>query len=203
MQKNNIKDPKVVLRVVKVLREGGIVMHPTETCYGFAVDIFNEEALKKLYILKGRDAGKPLSILVDGVKMAEKFGDFSEKAKKLARKYWPGALSIVVPRRKDLPEFFNKGEKFVSIRFSSDDFCLSMVKKFVGPLTTTSANVSGMPPLYEADLSQFGSDIVGNIDFVVDGGAILRRSPSTVVKVDGDKVEILRQGDLFLVSEDF
>lgn len=186
---------KSLSEIIAVLRNGGVVMHSTETCYGFAVDIFNEKALEKLYKLKGRDAGKPVSILVADLGMAKKYGEFSDKALGLARKYWPGPLSIVVPRTSALPEWLNKGEKFISIRVSSDSLCSSIPKRLGGPVTTTSANTSGNQPLYEVDLSQFG-ELASTIDLVIDKGKLPNNKPSTLVKINGDKVDILRQGDL-------
>ncbi len=194
MEKININDRNAVSRAVEVLRSGGVVMHPTETCYGLAVDVRNEEALRKLYRLKGRDADKPLSILVDGFGMAVEYGVFSEKAEEVARKYWPGALSIVVPRGKVLSGFFNEGEDFVAIRYSSDEFSTRMVREFGGPVTTTSANKSGKKPLYMS----FALD---GVDLIVDGGEISGNKPSTVAKVEGDNVQVLRQGDIDLSKE--
>lgn len=191
MEKININAEDAVFRAVEVLRGGGVVMHPTETCYGLAVDIFNEKALEKLYRLKGRDADKPLSILVDGFGMAREYGVFSEKANELARKYWPGALSILVSRKKSLPGFLNRGHDFVSIRHSSDIFSTEMAHEFGGPITTTSANKSGGEPLYDAE----GLD---GVDLVIDGGEILKNQPSTIVKVVGDNVQVLRQGGINL-----
>ena len=192
-----IIDSEALDEAAFMLKNGGLVMHPTETCYGIAVDIFNEKALGKLYKVKGRDAEKPVSILVDSLEMAMEYGIFSDKALELAHEFWPGALSFVVPRKKRLPEFLNKGEKFVSIRFSSDSFITDVVKFFEGPITTTSANLAGMPPLYEVDLCQFG-DEVDQIDLVVDGGVLSQNKPSTVVKVEGNYVEVLRQGDVLV-----
>ena len=189
-----------IVIVKGVLESGGVVMHPTETCYGFAVDVFNEEALRKLREIKGRD-DKPFSILVDGFSMAQKFGKFSEKALRLAQKYWPGPLSILVPRSDELPEFFNPGEKFVEIRCSNDEFSRMMVWSFGRPVTTTSANVSGQEPLYEANTTVFG-DKAMDIDFVIDGGRIPRVAPSTIVKVVGDKVEVVRQGPILIEDSD-
>ncbi|NIA01790.1 MAG: threonylcarbamoyl-AMP synthase [Nitrospirae bacterium] len=194
MEKIKITDENAVSRAVEVLRSGGVVMHPTETCYGLAVDVFNENVLQKLYKLKGRDADKPLSILVDGLDMAQEYGVFSEKAGELARKYWPGALSVVVPRKKSLPEFLNKGHDFVSIRNSSDTFSMEMVREFGGPITTTSANKSGGEPLYVAEGLE-------GVDLIIDGGELLKNKPSTVVKVEGDNVQVLRQGDIDLSEE--
>lgn len=190
-----INDVEAISRTFNVLKNGGLVMHPTETCYGFAVDIFNKEALDKLYEVKGREENKPLSILVDSFEMANEYGVFSEKATKLAKKYWPGPLSIIVKRKKSLPDFLNKGQEGISIRFSSDNFCTEVVRKLGVPITTTSANVSGFEPLYEVNLDQF-KEKANLIDLVVDGGKIQNNKPSTVVKVDGEKILILRQGAL-------
>lgn len=193
-----IIDSQVLDKAVQVLRAGGVVMHPTETCYGLAVDVRNKRALEKLYKIKGRDGKKPVSILVSSLEMARKYGEFSKKTLQLAEKYWPGPLSILVPRTKDLPEFVNFGEKFVSIRWSGMKFCSELVRKFGSPVTTTSANLSGQEPLYEADLSRFGKLAV-EIDLVVDGGKVFENKPSTIVKVDGDKMKIIRQGEISLL----
>lgn len=198
-----------LVAAVDVLRAGGVVMHPTETCYGFAVDVANPQALEKLYKLKGRDAGKPVSIMVADLEMAKKYGEFSSKALELAEKYWPrtplgtepwprpGALTILVPRSLNLPENFNKGQEFVGIRCPDHKFSRELVKSFGFPITTTSANLSGEPPLYEVKLEVFG-DLIKEIDLIVDGGEIPLNKPSTIVKVVGSEVEIIRQGDLVI-----
>lgn len=192
-----INSDSVIDESVKALRDGGLVMHPTETCYGLAVDVFNEKALEKLYKVKGRDAGKPVSILVDSLGMAMEYGVFSEKALELAHKHWPGALSILVPRSRNLPEYLNPGEELVSIRFSSDGFAEGLVKGLGRPITTTSANLAGEEPSYEVDMNKLG-DLASNIDLVVDGGVLSQNKPSTIVKVHGDQVEVLRQGDILV-----
>lgn len=188
-------DAGAIMAAATVIADGGVVMHPTETCYGLAVDIFNEEALKKVYELKGRDFDKPLSILVYGLAMATEYGVFSEKAFDLAQRFWPGPLSLVLPRTKKVPSFFNPGEEFISIRFSSEEFCSEIVKAVGSPITTTSANLSGKPPLYEPNVESFG-EAAENVDFLVDGEMLVGNKPSTVVKVVGDFMEVLRQGDI-------
>jgi len=176
---------------VHTLDEGGVVMHPTETCYGLAVDIFNENSLSKLYHIKDMRKTKPVSILVDSLEMAQDYGHFSEKALELAVKHWPGPLSIVVPRKDTLPDFLNPGMKFVSIRCSSLKFCRDMVEKFSQPVTTTSANVSGQPPLYRPEK-------LGGVDLLINVGEVPGNKPSTIVRVNGDKVEVLREGDVLI-----
>lgn len=198
MQKNRIIQSGVIPKAVYTLKSAGVVMHPTETCYGLAVDVRNKEALEKLYKVKGRDSKKPVSILVSSLEMAKKYGEFSEKALRLAEKYWPGPLSILVPRTDNLPEFFNPREKFVSIRWSGMEFCSKLVEKFGFPITTTSANLAGQEPLYDSDLRKFG-ELAVEIDLVVDGGKISKNKPSTIVKVDGEKIEVIRQGDIMVL----
>ena len=188
-----IDDPSVIDRSVEVLRAGGVVMHPTETCYGLAVDVFNEQALKKLYRVKGMSLDKPVSVMVDGIGMAKEYGIFSDKAFELSKGFWPGALSILVPRKRFLPDFLNRGSNFVSIRYSSDSYCQDLVEAFGSPVTTTSANITTEPQLYSVDPS---NEFLKRVDLVVDGGEISKNQPSTIVKVDGDNLEVLRQGSV-------
>lgn len=192
MQKVEMNDDGLFEMIKKVLKDGGVVMHPTETCYGLAVDIFNRDALEKLYEVKGRDERKPVSILVSDLKMAQKYGQFNRRALELAEKYWPGALSIVVPRTNELPEFVNPGEEFVSIRWSSMPFCQKMVEGLGRPVTTTSANKSGQSQLYDVE------NLAGleGVDLIIDGGRIPEVKPSTIVKVEGDQLVVLRQGKI-------
>lgn len=195
-----VQQKGVIAEAVAILRAGGVVMHPTETCYGFAVDVANAEAVRKLYKLKGRDDSKPVSIMVADLEMAKKYGKFSEKAIELAEKYWPrtplgtepwhrpGPLTILVP----------SGDKFVGMRCPDHKFSRELVEAFGSPVTTTSANLSGELPLYKANVESLG-ELAGLIDLVVDGGEIPLNKPSTIVKVLGWDVEIIREGDLKVV----
>ena len=187
-------DHKNLYKIInKVLWDGGVVMHPTETCYGLAVDVYNESALKKLYGLKEMSTDKPVSILIDSIGMAQEFGLFSDKAFDLANEYWPGPLSILLPRSEELPDFLNEDNDFVSMRCSSMDFCMNMVEEFGRPVTTTSANKTGEPQLYLPDASS-----LSGVDLLIDAGEIKNNKPSTIVKIDGDDLTILRQGDLII-----
>lgn len=188
-----IADPGAIEKAIHIFDEDGVVMHPTETCYGLAVDIFHEQALKKLYHMKGMTMDKPISIMVDGLEMAKEYGEFSKMALALAKKYWPGPLSIVVPRKDSLPEYFNLGNKFVSIRVSGLEFCRELIKELGEPITTTSANRSGEDEYYVPQS-------MPGVDLLIDGGDLPYKKPSTIVKVSGDQVEILRKGDLLCVG---
>ncbi|MFA4891287.1 MAG: L-threonylcarbamoyladenylate synthase [Candidatus Gracilibacteria bacterium] len=195
MRMNAKNRKEVVQKAVDALKEGKIVLHPTETCYGLAVDPTNEEALRALYEMKKMPDDKPLSIMVSSVDMADLYGLFSDYAKTIVEQFWPGPVSIMVMKRKEsLPEFFNPGQKFVSIRYSSDPFSMEMVEKFGKSIVTTSANLAGKLENYSVtDLKkQFGTRRFGQLGFVVDAGKIPKNPPSTIVKIVGDTTVFVR-----------
>ena len=182
-----------LFQAVKTLHAGGIVAHPTETCYGLAADIFQKSALSKLYSLKKMPLDKPVSILVRNVEEAERYGEFSQKAVQLALKYWPGPLTLVVPRTSGLPKWVNFGHATVGIRVSSNKKTRELVEAFGGPLTTTSANIHGLPSTYGVQ-DFLNQGLVPN--FVLEGGRIGENPPSTIVEVVGEDVRVLRQASL-------
>ncbi len=195
MKLTNTNQDEVAIKAAEALKNGEVIVHPTETCYGFAVDPFNEEALEKLYEIKKMEREKPLSIMVDSLDMADKYGLFSDYAKTIVEQFWPGPVSIMVMKRKgSLPEFFNKNEKFVSIRYSSDPFSTRIVELFGKPIVTTSANLAGKPACYNVKdvKEQLGVRRFEKIGLVVDGGKIPPNPPSTIVKIVGDTTVFVR-----------
>ena len=190
-----------VRRVSEVLRVGGVVMHPTDTCYGLAVDVFNEKGLRRLYEIKGRDFNKPVSVMVASVDDAHFIAKFSDKAEELANRFLPGALTLVLPVIEGkLPEFFNNGMDAVGIRVPDYDFVRRMLVVFGGVLTTTSANVAGNDEVYVVEDFLEQIKCIDGIfpDLVIDVGRIEKRLPSTIVSVRGDVLVLLRQGGIVL-----
>lgn len=181
-------------RINSVLRSGGVITHPTDTCYGLACDIFNKKALDRLYALKRMPKDKPLSIIVGSLEVAREYGVFNQKALLLAEKGWPGDLTLVLKRTDKVPVYLNKGIDTVGIRVPGDKFTLEMLKRWGGPLSTTSANLSGEPNPYSSDVTVKG-------DYVVEAGRIPIKKPSTIVRVIDDGVEVLRRGE-FIVQID-
>lgn len=182
-------DQASIQHAVQVLRQGGVVAHPTDTCYGLATDVFNEKALCHLYEMKDMAPEKPVSILVRSLEEAKRFGKFSPLALRLAKRFWPGPLTLVVPRTALLPAFFNPGVVEIGIRLIDEPFSLAMLQQFGGPITTTSANAHGLPSPYDV------SEISVKADAILDGGKLDRsQKPSTLVRVIGEKAGILREG---------
>lgn len=187
---------KALPQAVKVLQAGGIVAHPTDTCYGFAASIFSKKAIAKLYKLKKMPRIKPVSILVSTVSEAKKYGIWNKSADALAKKYWPGPLTLVLKRKKTLPSWFNPKTKTIGIRVPDHSFSKLMVKKFSSPVTTTSANISGLKSPYSVAeiLRQFKKQTY-KPDLIIDGGILDKKNPpSAVIDVSGKKPKILRHG---------
>lgn len=184
-------------RAVSILRAGSVIAHATDTCYGFACDPFNRRALASLYKLKKMAVSKPVSILVSDLKMAQKYGFFNKKAKALAQKYWPGALTIIVKRKKSLPKFFNPKAKTVGIRVPDHKLSLNLAKKLGRPITTTSANISGQPSPYSVSAikKQFRGKKI-KPDFIINSGRLNKNPPSTIVSAEGLSLKIIRQGGI-------
>lgn len=188
---------KEILHAVSILKKGGVIAHPTETCYGFACDAFNKGAVKKLYALKKMKYDKPVSIIVPDLASAEKLGHFSAHARKIAQKYWPGPLTIVVKRKKTLPSFINPSSQTIGFRVPRHTLSLKLVRALGNAITTTSANISLKPQAYSASSirRQFRTAKI-KPDYILDSGVIPERLPSTVIDFSKTKSAILRQGSL-------
>ncbi|MBN1494135.1 threonylcarbamoyl-AMP synthase [Candidatus Peregrinibacteria bacterium] len=189
--KGNIWSIEAETEFLKVIQAGGIVMHPTETCYGLAVDVFNEEALAKLHMLKKMAFNKPVSVIVHSIEDAKRWGEINSEAEGLMNQFWPGPYTFIVNRSKNLPPFFNKGIERVGFRNPPIASLLNIVKKIGHPITTTSANISGKPHVYEVDpfisqLREERSQI--EPDLILDGGLLEQNEPSAVYDVVDGKV---------------
>lgn len=175
-----------------------IILYPTETVYGLGVNAFDDAEIEKLYALKGREAEKSVSWLVRDMRDVERYGEVSEIAAKIAERFLPGPLTLVLPSKKEsLPDHL-KHLDTIAFRISSDPIAQKLIADFMkehnAPLTCTSANKSGMPTLETVPgiLNQFGNK-KSMIDIVYDGGERVG-NPSTIIKVVGDEITCLREG---------
>lgn len=180
----------------EAIRRGAIVAYPTETFYGLGVDPSSKTAIERLFAVKGRSPGNPVSVLVSGAEMLDGLvADIPDVARKLMDRLWPGPLTILFPAHPSVPEALTGGTSMIGVRVSSSPVCAKLVAAIGGPVTTTSANPSGSPPAASADevRGYFGS----SIDVLIDGGRCEAGRPSTVVDVsgaDGPEVTIIREG---------
>lgn len=187
---------KALEEAVKVLKAGGVVAHPTDTCYGFAASMRSQDGVKELYRLKKMSKNKPVSILVSSLREAKKYGVWNQHAKRFARRHWPGALTLVFVRKKSVPKLLNPGTATIGIRLPNHKFSRDIVRKLGSPIATTSANISGFSSPYR--ISEIVRQFHGERHkpaFIINGGTLNRKNlPSAVIDISGEKPKILRKG---------
>jgi L-threonylcarbamoyladenylate synthase len=173
-----------------------VVAYPTETFYGLGVDPFNAAALERLGAVKGEGRGeKAVSLLIEGPGMLERLvAEIPPLAADLMRGHWPGALTIALPARAGLPAAL-VSDGCVAVRQSPHPIARALVARFGGPVTTTSANRAGVPP---ATTGAAVLAALGGRCHLLDGGPTRGGAPSTLVRVRGVDVEILRRGAIDL-----
>ncbi|MBN1325995.1 threonylcarbamoyl-AMP synthase [Candidatus Falkowbacteria bacterium] len=182
---------KKIERVVEILKSDGIFVYPTDTIYGLGCDIFNKEAVEKIYQLKGRDRRKPLSIICSDIKEAAKYAIIQDYAYRLMKKVLPGPYTFVLKARSEIPKTFLPKNRTVGIRIPNNQICLEAAKKLGNPIITTSLNISGQEVM--ASPSQLSKELTNKIDVIIDAG-VLPRQPSSIIDLSGDKPIILREG---------
>ena len=183
-------------RAADVLERGEILIYPTDTLYGLGVDITNPVALDRLFSLKNRDRQKPVSVLLGNPGQIETVAmPLSPTAEKLWKKYLPGPLTLVVPAHPSLDPRIHGGSAWVGIRYSSYPWLKILMTQFGRPITTTSANLSG-----EAGgqtVQQLWRDFKEEEGvYLLNGGDLPPSKGSTVVQVDGENLQLLREGDI-------
>jgi L-threonylcarbamoyladenylate synthase len=184
-------NPASIQTALELLREGEIIAFPTDTVYGLGANAFYSPGIIKLFEAKGRDANKAIAVLIGDLAQLDLLTEnINETGKKLARKFWPGALTIVVPKKKDVPELLTAGNS-IGIRMPDHPVALALLKQF-GPMAVTSANLSGKNNPHNAkDVSK---QLNKRIPLILDGGSCPGGIPSTVVDCSDNEVHILRPG---------
>ena len=179
------------------LRRGEVVAYPTETYYGLGVNALDELALARLKLLKGRE-DKATSVLVHGPAMIDRLcRKVPPLAVALMKRYWPGALTIALPARRGLPPPL-LSEGCIALRESSHPTARALVESFGAPVTATSANLAGQPPATSAEAVE---EVFEGRCRVLHGGTTSGGAPSTLVRVRGNRIEILRQGAVEIASD--
>jgi L-threonylcarbamoyladenylate synthase len=186
------RDPRALELAVRLLRAGELVAYPTDTVYGLGAAVSDEGAVRRLFSVKGRPPSKGVPLLVADSLMAEWVGEMTPLAHTLAAKFWPGALTIVVPKKAGFFSLALGGQQTVALRVPAHDVPRDISKMLGEPITGTSANRSGArPPVSAAEVAfQLGEMVA----IVIDGGRTPGNVESTVIDVTGEMPKILRKG---------
>jgi L-threonylcarbamoyladenylate synthase len=181
-----------ITKCASIVKNGGVIVFPTDTLYGIGCDPYDEKAVDKIFKIKNRDKINPLPILASSVVDIERIVLLSRTAKKLAQIYWPGALTIIVPLiDKKISDNLRAGKMSVGVRVPNNVCVLSLLKdcKY---LTGTSANKSGEPGC--KSFSEVLSSSLRGFDAILDGGEVEEGVQSTIVDLTGQHPRVIREG---------
>jgi len=175
-------------------RRGGLVVYPTDTLYGLGADPYSRDAVLRVFHAKRRPLNRPLPVLVSSVEAAERLVVFNEAARRLAERFWPGALTLVLLLRPDapVPRELHAGTGRLGVRMPAHRVALALIEAAGGALTGTSANRHRMPPPRTAQ--EAIEQLNGEVDVVVDAGPAPRGEPSTIVDPTTTPPRVIREG---------
>ncbi len=156
-----------VEKAAEIIKKGGVVIYPTDTVYGLGANALDEKAVRKVFEIKKRDFKKPISVIVRDLEMAKRVASFSKNTEKILKKILPGPVTVILYKKKILPDILTGGSKKIGLRIPDCNFTKKLMSKLDFPITTTSANISGKP---------------------------IKGKPSTVIDLTGPKPKILRAG---------
>lgn len=187
---------EAIERAVTILREGGVLVYPTETSYGIGCDATNAQAVARVLAIKGRPQFKGLTVLLPSLAEVERYVRMTPFARSLAQRYWPGALNIVLSPAPSSPIVpLCASHDTFSVRVSSHPVARALVKALGVPIVSTSANLSGQPECYYSDeIAALFDGAAEQPDVMIDAGRLPHVPPSTIVKVERDGARVLRQG---------
>ena len=189
------KDPDAVARAAEIIRRGGLLGIPTETVYGLGADALNEEAVAAIFEAKGRPQDNPLIIHVPSAQWLERYcRDVPEAAYRLAERFWPGPLTMILPRREIVPLRTTGGLETVGVRCPDHPVTLAIIQAAGVPIAAPSGNTSGRPSPTTAE--HMIEDMDGRIDGIVDGGPCRVGVESTIVDLTVTPPQLLRPGGL-------
>lgn len=187
--------PQLLRRAAELIARGKVIVCPTDTGYAFAANALDPEAIIRVFSLKGRSYSNPIHVAVSSVEEARKYAHLSEAAEGLARRYLPGALTLVLPKKEIIPYLLVGGRDTIGIRIPNNRIILDLAAMTGLPLTTTSANISGRPTPYATGeiLEQLG-EAIKNVALILDQGSLHPRELSTIIDLSVSPPQLIRQG---------
>lgn len=191
---NTEQQENALCKAADILRSGGLVVFPTETVYGLGGNGLDDSAAQKIYAAKGRPSDNPLIIHIAAPEDAERYAFPNDTYYRLAKAFMPGPLTVILPKRENIPLSVTGGLETVAVRCPSHPVAHRLIELAGIPIAAPSANLSGKPsPTCAAHVAQ---DMDGRVDMILDGGESEIGLESTIVKIDGDKLTLLRPGGI-------
>jgi len=188
----NIED---IEEISEGMKKGKICIFPTDTVYGIGTNALDEKACKKIYEIKNRDRQKPLIVLVSDIEMLNRIvEDINDIEKKLIETFWPGPLTIIFKKKAIISDVLTDSKQYVGVRMTNGEIAKLIIEKAKVPIVAPSANISGSPT--EINPKKIREQFEEKVDYIIDYGILESDTTSTVVKVEENKIHILREGKI-------
>lgn len=180
-----------IKKAVECLKDGGVIVYPTDTVYGLGCDIMSKHAVERIIRIKGRDPKKPMSFVCADLTHISRFARVSNVAYRILKRFLPGPYTFVLEANSEVPKMLLTKQKTVGIRIPDHAISNALVRELGNPILSTSANLTGSEPLTDPREIQ---EVLGkHVDLIFDCG-VLASEPSTVISLVGDEVLVLREG---------
>lgn len=190
---SKVPQKRLILTAAEVLRRGGLVAFPTETVYGLGADAFNADAVKQIFVAKGRPLDNPIIVhIASAADLKALTTHVPEEAEQLMERFWPGPLTLILKKSPDVPDRVTGGLDTVAVRMPQNKIALALIKALGHPIAAPSANLSGRPSGTTA--GHVLQDFAGKIDMILDGGPVTVGVESTVLDLSRKPPAILRPG---------
>ena len=188
-------DPRLIQKAAEIIHRGGVVVFPTRSLYGLAANAFDSTAVDRIFKIKKRPSQKPVLLLIENrVDLPRVVRRVPPEALQLMDRFWPGRLTIVMDAHASLPQGLTAGTDRIGIRLTANPVAGSLIAAVGGPITGTSANISGKPGC--SSISQLDPAVARKVDMILDAGTLEEGIGSTVVEVIDGEVLVVREGSI-------
>ncbi len=189
------RNPKIISKVITVIQRNGSVVYPTDTVYGLGVNALRVHCLERLFKLKQRPETKPVPVMVRDIAMAKELAFVDRKIEKVLAAVWPGPVTVILEKRDIVPDFLTAGKKTIGLRIADCRLTRTLMANLEEPITATSANFSGQPPLSSAaEVVKIFDKAYPRPDLILDAGQLPARSPATLLDLTSSQPKVLRVG---------
>ncbi|MBC8192074.1 MAG: threonylcarbamoyl-AMP synthase [Candidatus Marinimicrobia bacterium] len=188
---NTIND-RIVDQAVDILKNGGLIIYPTDTVYGLGCDITQKASIERIYRVKGMEKQKPLSFVCSDIKDISKYAKISTSNYRNLRKYLPGPYTFILPGTREVPKALLSKQKTVGVRIPDHPLTLAIVKALGNPIISTSVNISAKS--FASDPQEFSEYYEGQVDLILDSGPTWAELSSVIDMTDDDQPVVIREG---------
>jgi L-threonylcarbamoyladenylate synthase len=192
---NDWRNPEVINKAITILERNGSLVYPTDTVYGLGVNALRVHCLERLFKIKQRPETKPVPVMIRDIAMAKKLAFVDRKVEKVLAAVWPGPVTVILEKRDIVPDFLTAGKRTIGLRIADCRLTRALMANLEEPITATSANFSGQPPLNSAsEVVEIFDKAYPRPDLILDAGQLPSSQPSTLLDLTGQQPKILRVG---------